>query len=173
MPQQTCTPSTGEGRARLRKGREEAQGSGRRTRRGRSGVNYRLPVLVLLLRLAAAKPFDPDQQVNAGVRRSDQGASGERRGGGIEVSTTVTFEPTQICSCQNQNERKKEKITSSQVAATVNCRWNVGDSASSITGKTTAQSLVHFLLFLVIKGQQTVITHQTVQLKGKKAWKPS
>lgn len=173
MPQQTCTPSTGEGRARLRKGREEAQGSGRMTRRGRSGVNYRLPVLVLLLRLAAAKPFDPDQQVSAGVHRSDQGASGERRGEGIKVSTTVTFEPTRICFCQNQNERKKEKITSSQVAATVNCRWNVRESASSITGKTTAQSLFHFLLFLVIKGQQTVITHQTVQLKGKKARKPS
>lgn len=109
MPQQTCTPSTGEGRARLRKGREEEQGSGRRTRRGRSGVNYRLPVLVLLLRLAAAKPFDPDQQVNAGVHRSDQGASGERRGGGTKVSTTVTFKPTHSCSCQNQNERKNRE----------------------------------------------------------------
>lgn len=96
-------------------------------------MNYRLPLLVLLLRLAAAKTFDPDQQVNASVHRSDQGASGEWRGEGIKVSSTVTIEPTRMCFCQNQNERKKEKTMSSQVAATVNCRWIVRDSASSIT----------------------------------------
>lgn len=56
--------------------------------------------------------------------------------------------------------REEKKRMSSQVAATVNCRWIVRDSASSITGKTTAQSLFHSLLSLVIQGQQTVVTDQ-------------
>lgn len=53
--------------------------------RERDRVNYWLPVFVLLLQLAVAKPFDLDQQVDITDHRSKHEALGEWRGKGRKV----------------------------------------------------------------------------------------